>query len=156
MTSSDITKLCLGNNETVADSVAKQIGHFGENIAIPRACAISAGDQQVLSHFVYNDIQVPDTNVLLGTYASLALIGGGGVKDNDAIKDIGLKVCQHIVGMNPRPFGDQNGGNSGYVEERDKLVDQAFLLDPTRNMGEWLSSHDIHVTDFVRYELGEQ
>ena len=39
--------------------------------------------------------------------------------------------------------------------EEEALMDQNYLLDNNVTMKEWLASHDIHVTDFVRFALSE-
>ena len=142
------------NAGTIADLVAKNIGHFGENITVSRGCLATAVDDDVkLSSYVYNDIVLPESNVVLGTYASfvfLRLINKGGAKD-DLIESLGVKVGQHIVGMNPTTV-DGVGGDG---RKGECLVDQPYLLDSSVSVGDWLKSHDLHVTEFIRYELGE-
>ncbi len=144
---------------TITDLVAKNIGHFGENIIVSRGCitttGITAGDNNTLSSFVYNDIAVPNTEVVIGTYASLVLlrlVNVGGVT-GDFVKQIGTKIGQHVVGMNPAPILTKKEEE---IDGRDCLVDQPYILDSSVSVGDFLRSHDLHVTDFVRYELGEQ
>ena len=146
------------NTGTLADLVAKNIGHFGENIIITRGCLTAAANSNnTLCSFVYNDTAVPNSDVVLGTYASLVLLhlvnAEGGAK-TEFVKQIGIKVGQHIVGMNPAPVTRSDGEDE--TDERGCLVDQPYLLDASVTVGDFLTSHDLHVTDFARYELGEQ
>ena len=138
---------------SIADLVAKNIGHFGENIVIARGCLATGNNNKVLGSFVYNGVSVPDSGVEMGTYASLVLLEATNDSNRanvDEIKNLGFKIGQHIVGMAPSSV--VAGGN----EEGECLVNQSWILDNSVTAGEWLQSHDVHVTDFARYGLGDQ
>lgn len=137
---------------SIADLVAKNIGHFGENIVIARGCLATGDDNKVLGSFIYNGMSVPDSIVVMGSYASLVLLKATNNSNRasvNEIKTLGFKIGQHIVGLNPSSV--VAGGNG----EGECLVDQQWLLDNSVTAGEWLQSHDVHVTDFARYGLGE-
>ena len=157
VTASSISQMGLevtNNPGTITDLVIKHIGHFGENITVSRGCFVTGGSS-TLSSFVYNNKTIHSSDIVLGTYGSLVLLHcvKEGKMDVESLQQFGLKVGQHIVGMNPSLVRKTNE-NSATNEEA--LVDQPYLLDPNMTVDDWLKSHDLQVIDFVRYELGEQ
>ena len=87
---------------------------------------------------------------------------------------IGHQLCQHIVGMNPKSIGSSDekpnenvGMNPKSIgssdekpnenkEEESQLIYQELLVDPEITVGEMLSENNVTVTDFVRFEIGEE
>ena len=157
VTASSISQMGLevtNNPGTITDLVIKHIGHFGENITVSRGCFVTVGSS-TLSSFVYNNKTIHSSDIVLGTYGSLVLLQcvKEGKMDVESLQQFGLKVGQHIVGMNPSLVRKTNENTTTNEEA---LVDQPYLLDPNMTVDDWLKSHDLQVIDFVRYELGEQ
>ena len=144
----------MGNKHTtLGDFVAENIGHFGENISLSRGWLMSSNDG-ILSSYVYNSVKIPDSDVAMGTYASFVHLRpnrGTDFSNEEEVRALGVKIGQHIVGMNPTCVMKSEAASG----EEEALMDQNYLLDNNVTMKEWLASHDIHVTDFVRFALSE-
>ncbi len=66
-----------------------------------------------------------------------------------------LQLCQHIVGMNPRPSLSLDDVPPAKNPDDEKcLLRQPFLLDESVNVGSLLEQHEIHLDDFIRVECG--
>ena len=142
---------------SLGDLMAENIGRFGENISFSRACLMSASTGLV-SAYIYNRTILPGSDIAMGKYGSLVHLKLANSKYFNSLEanEIGRKLGQHIVGMNPQCL-EQAVSERGVTNEDDSraLLQQAFLIDNNVTVGEWLKSHDISVTDFVRYGVGE-
>ena len=136
---------------SMSDLVAESIGLLSENIVLGRAC-LMAVKKGMLCGYTYSPSSIPPSTVAMGTYAAIVhlLPAGKDWTDMEAAKSLGVQIGQHIVGMNPSSVY----GNSE-TENTDPLVEQKYLLDNTRTVGELLKQTNIKVSSFVRYALSE-
>ncbi|KAA3680121.1 elongation factor Ts [Paragonimus westermani] len=67
---------------------------------------------------------------------------------------LGKQLCQHIVGMNPRPGLEITEPNANPEEEQCLLL-QPFFLDENIRVGEHLMRNDMILEDFIRIECGQ-
>jgi translation elongation factor EF-Ts len=130
---------------TLGDLMAENIGLFGENITLTRACHMLATGRGHIGWYVYNGTTVPGTTVTVGKYGCLVHIEPR-QEDRMSLQLVGSRLGQHIVGMNPQGVGGACGRG---------LLQQQFLYDNTVSVERWLESCDAHVIDFVRYAVGE-
>lgn len=142
---------------SLGDLMAENIGCFGENISFSRACLMSASTGLV-STYIYNKTVLPGSDIAMGKYGSLVHLKLANSKNFNSLEanEIGRKLGQHIVGMNPQCL-EQVVNEKGVACEDDSkaLLQQTFLIDNNVTVGEWLRSYDISVTDFIRYGVGE-
>lgn len=142
-----------GRYHTLKDLIAEGIGHFGENIVISRGCVMSTGRGAIIS-YVYNN-STSGGGMDVGSYATLLhlLPSGSSSLDPELVASLGRRLGQHIIGMNPRAI--HPGNEAGDRSEESALVTQPLLSDSSVEVGEWLESHNLQMTKFVRYALGE-
>ena len=140
----------VNDHGTIGDLTAENIGLFGENISLTRACYLTAGKGHVGS-YVYNAVTINE--VAIGRYGSLVHLEH--LSDDNTHLDFGLisnQLGQHIVGFNPRLIEPDSTES---CSDDEILVRQKFLLNNELTVEAWLKSCDVRVTDFVRYAVGE-
>ena len=138
---------------SIADRVAKTIGHFQEKISVSRGCTLSWTSGILCGHIHNNNSS--DNTVRMGPYGAVLHMNStdsteslADRKDLAVLKKLGEQICQHIMGLNPVEIEGVGGDGS--------LVDQNFLFDDSVTVGEVLMRNRVCVTRFVRYALGEQ
>jgi len=73
-----------------------------------------------------------------------------------SLDELGRRLCQHVVGMNPQSIGSlQDEALPGDPEEETRLIFQEYMLDTTLTVQEVLDQCGASVLDFVRFECGE-
>eukprot|EP00731_Ephydatia_muelleri_P037978 Em0617g3a len=86
----------------LSDLVAESIGLLSENIVLGRACLMGV-KKGTLCGYTYSPSTIPPSTVAMGTYAALVhlLPAGREWEDEEAARNLGMQIGQHIVGMNP-------------------------------------------------------
>jgi elongation factor Ts len=170
------------DGETVADKVNAAIGRLGENIVVKRVTRLDAGASGVAGGYVH-------AGGNLGVIVTLATEGSGAELETLA-KDLAMHVAAadpspiavDRSGVDPalldsersiyRKQAIQSGKPEGVVEKIVEgrinkylseicLVEQAFVKDPDRTIGDLLrdvgaqASAEIAVNGYQRYKLGE-
>lgn len=116
----DFTKMHLNSeqlnslkfeNSGLADLVAMTSGKFGEKTILKRATCIRTQGDIILSSFVHPAKTLSDLpGVEIGKFGALLAyqqkIGALQPVDQQILLDLGPKICQHIIGMNPRSLGE--------------------------------------------------
>ena len=73
------------------------------------------------------------------------------------VDELCRRLCQHVVGMNPRSLGspteNESPGNS--AEEETRLLFQEYMHDTSLTVTDVLQETGARVLDFVRLECGE-
>ena len=73
----------------------------------------------------------------------------------DQASRVSHQLCQHIVGMNPRPsLAVDDTPPTTNPEDEKCLLRQPFLFDESVNVGGLLEQNEILLEDFVRIECG--
>ncbi|KAF5402031.1 hypothetical protein PHET_04283 [Paragonimus heterotremus] len=98
-------------------------------------------------------------DVKFGKYASLIRYRPMGDQSStpawrERAARLGKQLCQHIVGMNPRPGLEITEPNANPEEEQCLLL-QPFFLDENVRVGEHLMRNDMILEDFIRVECGQ-
>lgn len=137
---------------------AASIGKIGENLILRRGVFIAAPTNGVLNYYIHSTGKQINSDLEVGKYG--AVIALENVDKNQAVSEsskvqqlnLSRQLCQHIVGMNPLRINRDHDKNE--VDE-DALLDQAFLLDNSIQVGELVKRENLKVLDFVRYQCGE-
>ncbi|KHN76507.1 Elongation factor Ts, mitochondrial [Toxocara canis] len=162
------------SGRTLKEMLTSVIGKLGENITISKMQLIIADPG--VSLFGYAHPKEGTGHVGMGRFVSVV-----GLTRPRAgtfpIEKLGLQICQHIVGMRTETLGPP------VVEERDnakteqeksehdegddavqttqidesetRLLQQAFMLNPSQTVHEYVSGHGAKVIDFFRAEIGD-
>ncbi|EFA03187.2 elongation factor Ts, mitochondrial [Tribolium castaneum] len=149
---SDQMKAFLATDgKSLADHLALMIGTVGENASLKRGLCVKAPSDVHLVGYVHPSGS--DGSVLLGKIGGLIALKQLSSKCAD-LDEIGKKLCQHIVGMNPQKIGTSDDEPAKDKEEEVCLIHQEFLLDDSVTVKEVLDEHEIEVVDFKRLECG--
>lgn len=150
----------------VSDKLVSVIGTLGENMAVRRGIGMSTYGSHgpsylaMYSHISGGDIKPGIREVQFGKYAAVVRYRPTGEQPpsaawNERAARLGKQLCQHIVGMNPRPGLDITEPAADPDEEKCLLL-QPFLLDENIRVGDHLSRNDMVLEDFVRIECGQE
>lgn len=129
------------------------IGTLGENATLRRALCFTAAPNLYLSAYAHPSGQQTN-NTLLGKIGGLVALKVEPDKAADP-SSIGRKICQHIVGMNPKRVGTPTDEPSKNTDEETCLIHQEYLLDDSFKVKEVLDENGVEVIDFKRFECGE-
>jgi elongation factor Ts len=97
---------------------------------------------------------------LLGKYGSLISyeVPGQPVTSDEGtvpVDELCRRLCQHIVGMNPRTIGEPGDESPSNPEEETRLLYQEYMHDTSLTVNDVLQQTGVKVLDFVRFECGE-
>ncbi|OCT92894.1 hypothetical protein XELAEV_18015960mg [Xenopus laevis] len=139
------------------DQLALQIGKLGENMIMKRAAWVKTQSDIFIGSYMHGILmaELPSlSNMTFGKYGALVICkdSNGNLKSN--ISEIGRRLGQHVVGMNPLSVGAPEDESSGETET--KMLAQPFLLEPSLTVGQYLQPRGINVLDFIRFECGEE
>lgn len=142
---------------TIADLVAQEIGNMGENMQLRRALLYKQTNDLHLGVYMYSSGQIQKfKNCLLGKYGAVVQYKKTNSDKSDDVDTIAQQVAQHIVGFNPKTVGNPNDEPSKDEDNETRLIFQPFVNYPEVTVGEILAENNMTVTDFVRFELGEE
>jgi elongation factor Ts len=167
---------------TVADAIANAIATVGENMTLRRAAALSVGEGVVAS---YIHTAIADGMGRIGVLVALESAG-----KTDELSAFGRQVAMHVAATNPvaldasgvdpeivaREKGilmEKNAGKPANVMEKIvesglksyfkevTLLDQPFVIDPSRTVGQAAKEMEgkvgapVRIAAFVRFGLGD-
>ncbi|CAL2044678.1 CBN-TSFM-1 protein [Caenorhabditis brenneri] len=162
------------DGKNMREVLSLAIGKLGENMAVKRVKAYKAPEGTKLfgaSHPKDGTDQVP-----MGRFISLIAMKQS-APGSISSQQLAGQICQHIIGMSPETLGEaaesvnnQDGLKSQEGHDPDAepvvvtnlddsetaLLRQAFMLNPSQSVHEYLKSHNANVLDFVRVELGSE
>ncbi|KFM78171.1 Elongation factor Ts, mitochondrial, partial [Stegodyphus mimosarum] len=111
----DITKAVLNEmqlNElkchsgTVGELVASAINKFNEKTVTKRAVCFKVKDNIHLNSLSHPSTACPNIpGATLGKYGALLAFSKDNMKSDTNLNELGLNLCQHIIGMNPTTLG---------------------------------------------------
>ncbi|KAL3985850.1 Elongation factor TS family protein [Acanthocheilonema viteae] len=163
------------NGKLVKDLITEAIGKLGENITLSRAQLILAPSDIQL--FGYAHPKEGTEAVCMGRYISVVGLKRLN-KTNFPTEKLGQQLCQHIVGMRALTLGtplleketasvskevpqedESNAFYDGEVthidENETQLLRQAFMLNPSQTVHEYVAGHGASIVDFYRIELSK-
>lgn len=165
-TSEDVGSLIIPQSLlSINDSVASVVGAIGEKIAVRRAFGLSAVDLDstsrlaTYSHISSTGVKSAIRDVRFGKYAAAVRYRPVGEQLptsawHERAARLGRQLCQHIVGMNPRP-GLELTEPASDPEEEQCLLLQPFFLDESVRVMDHLARNDMILEDFIRVECGQ-
>lgn len=94
----------------------------------------------------------------MGKFAALVSVLPDGADINQqTMIEIGQRLSQHVVGMNPLKIGDPENDTPASNKDNEKcLIFQEFLMDESKTAGQYIAESSVTVADFVRFECGEE
>ncbi|VDN03037.1 unnamed protein product [Thelazia callipaeda] len=117
------------NCKSIKELIIEAISKLGENISISKAQVLIA--QPNVQLFSYAHPREGTEAVFMGKYVSVV-----GLKRTPNItfptETLGEQLCQHIIGMR-----------------------QAFMLNPSQTVHEYVTNHGASIVDFYRFEMNE-
>lgn len=165
-TSDDVGSLIIPHSSlSINDSVASVVGAIGEKVAVRGGFGLSAVDPDVssrlatYSHISSTGVKSGIRDVKFGKYAAVVRYRPVGEQPptsawHERAARLGRQLCQHIVGMNPRPGLEFTEPSKDPEEERCLLL-QPFFLDESVRVMDHLARNDMILEDFIRVECGQ-
>lgn len=157
-----VTKICLNSEQlkslkapdgkSLNDHLALMIGTVGENAALKRAICLKVSNGIQLAGYAHPSGNSAN-NVHFGRLAGLVALKSLAGTSN--VEDVGRKLCQHVVGMNPKKIGGPNDEPATNKDEETCLIHQEYLLNDELSIKELLDENRVEVVDFKRFECGE-
>ncbi|XP_075121790.1 elongation factor Ts, mitochondrial [Leptodactylus fuscus] len=142
---------------TLKDVLAMTIGKLGENMLMKRAAWVMTSSDMFIGSYMHGALQADlpsSANISFGKYGSLVVCRRTDENSTSNITELGRRLGQHVVGMNPLSVGTIEDESEGDAETR--MLAQPFLLEPSLTVGQYLQPHGVQVLDFVRFECGEE
>jgi elongation factor Ts len=146
----------IPGNPSAQNLIANGIAKLGETL-IPQRCAIlQAAPGQHIGCYIHPG-GIGGITRPLGRFGALVVFKKVGTAINEKefnVIEIGRRLCQHIVGMNPKTLSEKLIYDNDDVAET-RFLEQEFLLDSTFLVKEYLYINGVEVIDFVRFQCGE-
>jgi len=145
-------------DQKLGDIVALNVGSIGENISIRRAACIKAQQDGQLGFYVHSSgVPHSDASCQMGKYGAIVVFKQTEPtsKSEMSIGEMGQKLGQHVVGMNPLVIGTKEDKPTKNKDKENKLIFQEFLADSTITVQQFLQQNNLEVQDFIRYQCGE-
>lgn len=167
--------------QTLKDVVALGIGNLGENMVLRRSVLMRAAEGERFATYVHARVG-KSTQAQMGKFGAVLRYKTDG--SDESHETIARRLCQHVVGMNPKSLGDINDevvkreirdeafdveikeGEDETMVSPDKLMPtvekdtrllfQEYILDPSRVVKEVVVDHGITLIDYVRFQCGEE
>lgn len=138
------------DGKTIADHAALTIGSLGENISVKRGLCMTV-DPSIQLVGCTHPAPVNPLPASFGRYGALLAF-----QCQSENQQLGLQLCQHIIGMNPSKIGNAEGDEPlSNSDEETIMIHQDFLLDPSLSVQQVLLGAHAEVIDFARFEMGE-
>ncbi|VDD75541.1 unnamed protein product [Mesocestoides corti] len=154
--------------KSISEALAEAVASLGENMAIPQGVGMTlsadkANEKSRLMaycHMSTAGVKKGVRDVQFGKYVAIVRYRHinnlkGTLAWQEQASRVSHQLCQHIVGMNPRPgvsFDDTPPAKN--PDEERCLLRQPFLLDESLSVAALLEQNEILLEDFVRVECG--
>ncbi|CAI4231636.1 unnamed protein product [Auanema sp. JU1783] len=174
----DMKDLKNSEGKTLDEVVALSVGKLGENIAVKKAQILVAPEGASL--YCSSHPKEGTESVSMGRFVSVVALSRAEKKGLFPTEKLANQLCQHIIGMRSESVGqppaekstqkqsssaeegkdkdelnDFFQGQTTHIDEDETtLLRQAFMLNPSQTVHEYLTGHEAKVLDFVRVQLG--
>ncbi|KAL7060296.1 hypothetical protein AAHC03_09764 [Spirometra sp. Aus1] len=164
----DLPVTTARGTQSLSSVLADCVHSVGENMAVSRAVGMKLlPDEKTSKIMAYCHMSTAGAtkrnlrNVQFGKYVAFiryrlkaADESSASLGRQDRASQVGLQLCQHIVGMNPRPGLSLSPPAENPDDERCLLL-QKFLLDESIDIRTLLELNNIHLEEFLRMECGQ-
>ncbi|EDV26411.1 uncharacterized protein TRIADDRAFT_23029 [Trichoplax adhaerens] len=146
------------SQRSLINITAATIGKIGENLILRRGIFVAAPANGILNYYIHSVGKQISSDLNVGKYgaiiASENIDKSQSTSETSKLQQLNLsrQLCQHVVGVNPVRI--RRDAARSEIDE-DALLDQAFLLDNSVQVGELVERENLRVLDFVRYQCGE-
>ncbi|PIK60926.1 putative elongation factor Ts, mitochondrial [Apostichopus japonicus] len=101
----------IQESKSLGELLVLTIGQIGENMSLRRGIFINAPSGSIIGSYVHSALANPKSSpsgkFTLGKYAALVLFRRTGeTQSGTPSSDIGRRLSQHVVGMNPKIIGE--------------------------------------------------
>lgn len=176
----DFDSLELLDGTSAREALNATINKLGENMIVPPVTLIVS--QPGVSLWGYTHPPGGSERVQMGMFA--AVVGLEREKEDAfPLEKLGRQICQHIIGMKSETLGEPPEKSTSAAEGQEKdevktssseaeesgevtttqiddketcLLRQAFLLNPSQTVFDYVTGHGVKVIDFHRAEIGEK
>uniref|UniRef100_A0A1B0DH25 Translation elongation factor EFTs/EF1B dimerisation domain-containing protein n=1 Tax=Phlebotomus papatasi TaxID=29031 RepID=A0A1B0DH25_PHLPP len=150
----ELKTLLARDGKTLTDHLAILIGTVGENATLRRGIGFKS---EYKSIFLSGYAHPPQSNrdgFAFGKFGAIVAF-----RRIDTPQDLMLerRICQHIVGMNPKKIGKKNIDIANVnADNEDILIYQEYIADTSKTVGEVLDESRLQVLNYTRFECGEE
>ncbi|XP_017769741.1 PREDICTED: elongation factor Ts, mitochondrial isoform X2 [Nicrophorus vespilloides] len=145
--------LKTNDGKSLSDHLALMIGTVGENAVLKRAMCFKVDDNVHLSSYAH-PAGNNGTETLMGRFGGVIALKQNIDKEVN-LDELGKKLCQHVVGLDPKKVGCSSDIPEKNVEDETCLIYQEYLHDENFSVKEILEENGVEVVDFKRFGCGE-
>uniref|UniRef100_A0A0N4WZZ6 Elongation factor Ts, mitochondrial n=1 Tax=Haemonchus placei TaxID=6290 RepID=A0A0N4WZZ6_HAEPC len=173
----DFQSLADVNGKPLSELIAMTVGKLGENITIRSMRALYAPPKSCL--YSASHPKEGNSSVSMGKFASVIALKRPNVEGLFPTEKLAAQLCQHVIGMRSETLGEppeerkpeerkveveenrdelndfEQTQTTNIDEDETALLRQAFMLNPSQTVYEYVTGHQAEIVDFVRSELGE-
>ncbi|XP_059615853.1 elongation factor Ts, mitochondrial [Phlebotomus argentipes] len=154
LSTEDLKSLLATDGKTLNDHLAVLIGTIGENATLRRGIGFKSEDSDIfLSGYAHPSQISEEEGFGFGKFGAVVAF-----RRSDTPRDAALerRICQHIVGMNPKKIGKKDVDEANEDSDNEELlIFQEFVADNSKNVGEVLEESRLEVINYSRFECGE-
>ncbi|EYB83232.1 hypothetical protein Y032_0340g2998 [Ancylostoma ceylanicum] len=172
----DLNTLVSSDGKPLNEVLAMTVGKLGENITVRSIKALYAPAGSFLYSAAHPREGLP--SVSMGKFVSVIALRRANVEGLFPTEKLASQICQHVIGMRSESLGEppktekvetqkkRAEGNKDELndfvevqathidEDETALLRQAFMLNPSQTVYEYVKGHQAEIVDFVRSELG--
>ncbi|VDL70050.1 unnamed protein product [Nippostrongylus brasiliensis] len=172
----DLNTLVDSNGKPLSEMVAMAVGKLGENISVRSVRALYAPKDSSL--YAASHPREGNDAVNMGKFVSVVALRRAQKGGLFPTEKLAAQLCQHVIGMRSETLGEppvkreetvqksQTEGSEDELnsfanvqttnidEDETALLRQAFMLNPSQTVYEYVNGHEAQIVDFVRGELG--
>ncbi|XGW01834.1 hypothetical protein V3C99_014152 [Haemonchus contortus] len=173
----DFQSLADVNGKPLSELIAMAVGKLGENITIRSMRALYAPPKSSL--YSASHPKEGNSSVSMGKFASVVALKRPNIEGLFPTEKLAAQLCQHVIGMRSETLGEppeerkpeekkveveenrdelndfEQTQTTNIDEDETALLRQAFMLNPSQTVYEYVTGHQAEIVDFVRSELGE-
>lgn len=173
----ELQSLVDAEGKALSETLTMAVGRLGENIAVRSIRALYAPEDTCL--YSASHPREGSSSVSMGRFVSVIALKRASVEGLFPTDRLAAQLCQHVIGMRSETLGEPPQAEKSVEkntvtgvpedelnefahvettsidEDETALLRQAFMLNPSQTVYEYVQGHQAEIVDFVRKELGE-
>ncbi|KAK6753207.1 hypothetical protein RB195_012664 [Necator americanus] len=173
----DLNALTDTSGKPLSEIVAMTVGKLGENITVRKIMALYAPSGSSLHSAAHPRDGSPSVN--MGKFVSVIALRRAATEGMFPTEKLGAQICQHVIGMRSETLGEPSqtvkvekqkeiteetkDELNDFAEVQTPIIDedetallrQAFMLNPSQTVYDYVSGHQAEIVDFVRLRNAE-